>query len=106
MRQIEFIYDADCPNVEAARKQLAIALEAAGEKTECREWLRADPEAPAYVLHYGSPTILVDGEDAAGAQPSADAGCCRVYRDDEGGLSGVPSIRMLCKALRGPCRLP
>lgn len=98
MPRVELVYDADCPNVEAAREQLRRALAQAGQATQWEEWERSDPAAPAYARRYGSPTILVDGRDVAGGPPT-DANCCRLYRTGEGRLQGIPSVKAIASAL-------
>lgn len=98
---VEFIYDADCPNVEAARGQLLMAFERVRIAPQWQEWDRAKEDTPPYAGSYGSPTLLVDGRDVAGVEPSADAACCRVYRGEDGSLSGVPSADEIVRALQG-----
>jgi hypothetical protein len=96
MPTIELIYDSTCPNVPAARQRLTEVLSALGISERWREWERSSPEAPAYALNYGSPTILVDGEDVAGATGDVGRGACRVYVDPESGrFGGVPSANSL-----------
>ncbi len=99
--KVELVYDQDCPNAEAARAQLRQALVEIGESPEWQEWDRESADAPAYVQQYGSPTILVDGRDVAGVDTEADSKCCRVYRDRDGRLVGVPSVETIRSALRG-----
>lgn len=98
MPTIELIYDADCPNVPATRAHLTQALQAAGLPVHWREWDRAAPDAPVYARRYGSPTVLIDGHDAAGVPPS-DAPSCRIYQDHAGATRGVPAVELLDTAL-------
>lgn len=100
MPKVELIYDAGCPNVEAARQQLRRAFQELGQPPDWEEWDRGAPSSPAHARQYGSPTILVDGKDVAGASPSDGAACCRVYRSGHGGLQGVPPIDAITSALR------
>ena len=96
MASIELIYDATCPNVPAARDRLSEVLASLGMTEGWREWERSSPEAPAYALDYGSPTILVNGEDVAGATGNVGRGACRVYVDPESRrFEGVPSAAAL-----------
>jgi hypothetical protein len=104
MRTIELIYDQDCPNVDAARAVLRQALHRAGLAVEWKEWDRGDPESPEYTRQYGSPTILVDGRDVAGAGTESDANCCRVYSRPDGRLNGVPEADAVLQALGGAPR--
>ena len=96
---VELIYDADCPNVASARSVLIKAFSRTGVSARWREWERGAPEAPSYAYAFGSPTILVDGTDVAGAVPSSGAASCRVYRSDDGSPSRTPSLDALCAAL-------
>ncbi|MEX0701786.1 MAG: MerC domain-containing protein [Planctomycetales bacterium] len=97
--KVELIYDSDCPNVEEAKRQLRRALAEAGRPAEWTEWERSDPGSPPHVRGYGSPTILVDGGDVAGATPSNGAACCRLYSDGSGRLRGVPTVGSIASAL-------
>ena len=96
---VELIYDADCPNVAAARTALHDAFATASIPARWQEWVRGAPGSPIYTSAFGSPTILVDGRDVAGASPDAGAASCRVYRSDDGSLSGTPPVEQLCAAL-------
>lgn len=97
--RVELIYDADCPNVAATRSLLIKAFTRTGISARWREWERGAPDSPEYAKSYGSPTILVDGEDVAGTGPVAGAGACRVYSDAHGTLSRTPSLEIVCSAL-------
>ena len=98
--RVELIYDLDCPHVPAARAQLMRAFALANVQPRWREWDRAAPESPAYARDYGSPTILVDGRDVTGAEPSSGNDCCRLYRDDEGRTCPAPDVPTIAAALR------
>lgn len=100
MPKVELIYDAACPNVEAARQQLRRAFQELGQSPAWQEWDRGALSSPAHVRQYGSPTILVDGKDVTGASPSDGADSCRVYRSEHDGLQGVPPIETITSALR------
>ncbi|MEK6594469.1 MAG: hypothetical protein AABZ67_15460 [Pseudomonadota bacterium] len=104
---VELIYDADCPNVTATRSLLIKAFTQTGVSARWREWERTAPDSPEYARTYGSPTILVDGEDVAGTGPVAGAAACRVYADTHGALSRTPSLEAVCSALlRAPSTQP
>jgi mercuric ion transport protein len=98
VKDVELIYDARCPNVEAARSQLRRAFEAAHLPAQWREWIRGAVGNPARIEKYGSPTILVDGNDVARANP-AEGSTCRLYTDGEGRLRGVPLLQTIVLAL-------
>lgn len=98
--RVELVYDRDCPNVDAARAVLRCAFAEIGVAPAWVEWDRSDRDSPDYVRGYGSPTILVDGQDVVGAEPNAEADCCRLYISDAGGLRGVPPVARIVAALR------
>lgn len=102
--RVELIYDADCPNVNEARKQLLLAFTETCIEARWQEWERGAPESPAYASSYGSPTILIDGEDVAGISPTEGADCCRIYQDGKGGLGGVPPVDSIARKLRESSR--
>lgn len=99
MRKVELILDPDCPNVELARERLREALAAENLPLEWTEWDRSAADAPSHARDYGSPTVLVDGDDVSGEGTSADANCCRVYAGGDG-IEGAPSVSDISSALR------
>jgi mercuric ion transport protein len=97
---VELIFDATCPNVDAARIELRAALARAGRPMIWTEWDRGAANAPAHVRQYASPTVLVAGRDvAAGSVLDAGSGC-RVYTGARGVLVGAPSADTILAALR------
>lgn len=100
--KVELIYDRDCPNVEEARKALRDAFAKAGLKPGWKEWLRDAKESPAYVKRFGSPTILVEGKDAEeGGEGSCETGSCRLYFNERGERTRVPSAERIAGRLGG-----
>jgi hypothetical protein len=98
--RVELVYDRDCPNVDAARAVLHCAFAEIGIAPAWVEWDRSDRDSPGYVREYGSPTILVNGQDVAGDEPNVEADCCRLYTSDAGGLRGVPPVAQIVAAMR------
>ena len=96
--EITLVYDADCPNVRAARAALREALEHARLEPVWIEYDRAAPDIPERFLRFGSPTILVDGEDVADEPAVAAAASCRVYQAASG-LRGVPPVEAIVAAI-------
>jgi hypothetical protein len=92
---IQLLYFPDCPNVGAARQALRDALTRLGGNWQVDELDVTDPRTPTHLSCWGSPTILIDGADVAGAQASEP--CCRLYPGSE--TRGVPSLRMIEAAL-------
>lgn len=99
MPKVELIYDSTCPNKDKARANLMKALSLAGAAPSWTEWERGDPGSPDHVRRYGSPTILVNGEDVAGEAPGDGAATCRMYIDSEGRRDVVPSVDVIVTAL-------
>jgi hypothetical protein len=68
------------------------------------EWSTSDPECPEDLRRFGSPTILVNGEDVApGPHPwkPGEPGSgprCRLYRDGDE-ISGAPSAGRVTQAI-------
>jgi len=100
MRTVEIIYDHDCPNVTMTRAQLLRAFAEAKQPPHWTEWERSDLASPRYMRQYGSPTVLVDGKDVAGAEPSNGAASCRLYTDSSGGVRGTPSVQAISAAIQ------
>ena len=88
--KIQLLYFEGCPNVDAARAALRAALAVEKLALAVEEIDVEAPSAPTWARGWGSPTILIDGVDVAGAQPSDAASCCRLYAD---GAPDVAAIR-------------
>ncbi len=88
---VELVYFKGCPRVEAARQALRAALGAMGFAPEWEEWDQESPQAPARVQGYGSPTVLVGGQDVRGESGGAGGRACRA--------DGPPSIEEIRRAL-------
>jgi hypothetical protein len=102
MKEIDLIFDVDCPHVEEARRLLRDALRATGLPPHWREWNRAAPDTPPSLRSVGSPTIVIDGRDVStDAPPTTDhevANSCRIYHDGRE-LRGVPPFDVVTRAL-------
>lgn len=106
MINIELIYDQDCPNVEATRAALRAALREQKLNLNWKERDRNDPLSPEYARNYGSPTILINGNDIAGSNSTSADNCCRVYKGEDGAFSGVPSVQLIKRGLLGAQQPP
>jgi hypothetical protein len=95
--KVQLLYFAGCPNVENARQSLRAALAACSAGNLTVEEIDVEASTtPRQLRSWGSPTILVDGVDVAGAAvPTGVA--CRLY--DEG-ASGVPRQELIEVKLR------
>lgn len=98
--EIELVYDRDCPNVPAARAVLSEALHRCGLGPGWVEHERSQEALPVGYLGYGSPTILIDGEDSIGEAPAGAAiPSCRLY-PGERRVQGVPSVETVVAAIK------
>jgi hypothetical protein len=88
---VELVYFKGCPKVEAAREALRNALTAMGFSPEWEEWDQESPQAPARVQGYGSPTVLIGGQDVRGGGIGTGGRACRA--------DGPPSIEEIRRAL-------
>jgi hypothetical protein len=96
---IELIYDAGCQHVKHARRNLMVALEKAMLPAHWTEWCRGASISPVYTRRYGSPSILVNGQDVV-PLPFQKGAVCRIYLGDDGTLHGAPTADDITRALR------
>jgi glycosidase len=90
-RSIELVYFDGCPNAEEARANLRAATDAAGGAEPWSEWNLSEEDTPDRYKRFGSPTVLVDGEDVTGANGGNAAMACR--------SDGAPSVAAIREAL-------
>lgn len=97
---IEILVIPDCPHAAAAKAQIETALADLCVHDATVQTTIVDTAASAVAREFpGSPTVLIDGVDPfvlSGARP---AFACRVYSTPDG-LSGVPDLRDLRRALK------
>jgi len=98
--KVEVVCDPDCPNVPEARAQLLRAFAEAGISPSWKEWNRDSTAAPIYARAFGSPTVLVNGQDVSEGTPTSGKACCRLYPDASGSLRGAPSVEQIVVALK------
>lgn len=98
--KIELIYDKSCPNVDLARESLKQAMEKAELKLNWLEWDQSDMDAPDYTKNFGSPTILINGQDVMISESSSKP-CCRIYPDGQDGFEKAPPVRIIIESLQG-----
>jgi mercuric ion transport protein len=92
-RRIQLLVFEGCPLADAARRSLESAL-AQIDAAEYEEIDLLAPDTPEDLRRWGSPTILVDGKDVAGAPQGQGIGC-RVYASPE----GVPSPESIAASI-------
>lgn len=105
MPKVELVYDGECPNVSETRTQLLRAFAEMKLEPDWVEWRSDASDSPAHVRGFGSPTVLVDGIDVAGAGQEA-ASCCRLYPREDGSMRGAPSVETIARALLGAGSAP
>jgi hypothetical protein len=97
MPTVELLFFPDCPNVPAAREQLCRAMKQAGLPPSWGEYDVTDPTVPEHMRRFGSPTILVEGNDVTGSAPPTEGSSCRVYVGSD--VRGVPPLESIVQAL-------
>lgn len=99
--KIHLLHFPGCPNVGATRAAVRDALAAEQLDIAVEEIDVNAPDAPSWARDWGSPTVLVDGQDVLGAAPNS-ASACRLY---EGGAPGVDAIRAHLRAASSSARV-
>lgn len=95
---VELIYERTCPNIEAARARLIHAFHRSNMPAKWCEWEVSQPETPEHARQYGSPTILVDGNDVSGDDNQASSNSCRLYATGTG-YESAPTVEQIAGAL-------
>ncbi|MGH7969242.1 MAG: MerC family mercury resistance protein [Limisphaerales bacterium] len=95
---VELIYDSDCPNVVGTRENLVRAFAKAGIAAKWKEWERSNPETPQYARQFGSPAILINGQDIGDLKGDSGASC-RLYGTGAVSSCGIPPVGLIEKAL-------
>ncbi len=100
--RVELLWWEGCPSTERALSELREALDELGiGDTEVRKREIATDEDAEETDFRGSPTILIDGADAAPGPGQEPVGLsCRVYRRRDGRISPTPDPDELRDALR------
>lgn len=93
--KIQLLYFPGCPNVEATKEALSTALgNLSIADTEVEDVNVHDPKTSENLKNYPSPSILVNGRDIEGYDPTGTA-ACRIYD----GKGGVPEVEKITKAI-------
>jgi len=100
--RIQLLTFPECENAVAARERLVRVLAASGIGHAFEEIDTQAAGTPEPYRSYASPTILVDGVPVGDGDPRNGTWgdcCCRLYVDDDGRLSGLPSEAAIRSAL-------
>lgn len=95
--KVQLLSFPGCPNVETTRQALRRALIASGLPPEFEEVDVTSSATPESLKAWGSPTILVDGRDVVGSEPTGS--CWRLY-GPRGQTRGVPPEALIEQAIR------
>ena len=90
---VTLLYFEGCPNWQVVDERLATIASARSDISVTRRVVESIDEAERLGFH-GSPSILVDGEDAFADADTAVGLFCRVYRTPEG-PAGAPTVDQL-----------
>jgi len=98
---VSLLYFEGCPSWHEADDRLRQALDATGHVDTMITYVQVStPEQAERMQFRGSPTVLVDGLDPF-AEPDMAVGlACRLYRTEQGGRAGSPTLNQLINALR------
>lgn len=96
---VELIYDLSCPNIVETRRALINAFKELDLTPRWKEWDRNSNDTPSYARNYGSPTILINGEDIIEESRPTESNNCRLYQNASGKTTGVPSLELLKTSL-------
>jgi hypothetical protein len=99
---VELQWWEGCPSTDRTLEQLRGALEELGLPGDAVHTMEIKTEEEARRLGFlGSPTVLIDGEDAVGTPADEPPGlACRIYRRRDGAISPTPDPDDLREALR------
>jgi|HubBroStandDraft_6_1064221.scaffolds.fasta_scaffold448432_1 hypothetical protein len=87
-----------CPNAPVLGDRLAEAMEGRAGVSVTHEVISDEGEAAKRGMH-GSPTLLIDGLDPFAEPGQPPSTSCRLYRHENGRLSGAPSLGQLREAI-------
>ena len=87
-----------CPNAPVLNDRVAAVLEGRAGVSVSDQVISDEGEAARRGMH-GSPTLLIDGIDPFGEPGQAPSMSCRLYSDENGQLSGAPSLGQLRQAI-------
>lgn len=93
--RVELQYFEGCPNHAKMKDNLAEAIRGIEDEVYLVETAVEDDESAVILRFRGSPTLLINGEDADGApMPEKGSRSCRVYP------SGIPSASWIRQKIK------
>ncbi len=98
--QVEILHIDECPSWILAAERSREALDALGlEQVPVTTRLLRDTQEAGATAFAGSPTIVLDGQDAFPSEGRTAELACRVYPTGQG-LAGSPTVEQLVDAIR------
>lgn len=97
--KLEILQVTECPNAGMIAQRVRQAIADTPVDIEIAHCVIDDADTAADAGMTGSPTLLVDGRDpfpAPGLVPSVS---CRLYRTEDGGVDGAPTVAAIRAAL-------
>ena len=94
--RVQVLHVPGCPNAAVLTDRL---LRLAVGPASIERHLVPDLETAATLGMNGSPTLLIDGVDPFGRPGLRPSLSCRLYPDENGSLSGAPSVTQLRQVL-------
>jgi len=96
----ELLYTPDCPHADRAERALRWVLTSENVEADIVRVRVADLDQAAGVDFHGSPTIRLDGVDVVPVEEGAPVNlACRLYRDGNGRIDGVPPEDVIRSAI-------
>jgi hypothetical protein len=92
--QLIVLAERGCPNAPVLKDRMAAVLEGRAGVSVSQQVISDEGEAARWGMH-GSPTLLIDGADPFAEPGQTPSMSCRLYRDENGRLSGSPSVGQL-----------
>ena len=104
--QLTILAVPGCPNAPVLGDRLAAVLDGRGGVWVSHQVISDEGEAARWDMH-GSPTLLIDGADPFAEPGQPPSLSCRLYRNENGQLSGAPSVGQLRQAIgQAPAAAP
>jgi hypothetical protein len=96
--QLTVLAVPDCPNAPVLEDRLAAVLDGRPGVSVLHEVISSEADAARWGMQ-GSPTLMIDGVDPFAQPGQLPSASCRLYRDDDGQVSGAPSVGQLRRAI-------
>jgi hypothetical protein len=96
--QLTILAVPGCPNAPVLGDRLTAVLDVRAGVGVSHQEISDESEAARWGMH-GSPTLLIDGVDPFAKPRQASSMSCRLYHDENGQLSGAPSLSQLRQAI-------